>query len=70
MNLCLIIKDDELTRSVLKDFEPHIPWQLGFLKLRYEIYKKMNDPLEKQASIDLEQFINDEPSQFVDMTRD
>lgn len=70
MNICLDLDDKELTASVLKDFEPHVPWQYPFLKRRYEIYKALKDPLADQAKKDLEEFIAQEPSQLVELQAD
>jgi spermidine synthase len=70
MNICLNIGEPELTISAIRDFEPHVPWQYFFLRIRYKTYKKLKDPLTEKAASDLEQYLSKEPSQLVELSKD
>jgi spermidine synthase len=47
----------EPTLETLQAFEPHVPWNEGFLRRRAEIYRQTNHPNTARAEADLAQFL-------------
>jgi hypothetical protein len=43
--------------EALQEFEPHVPWNEGFLRARFEVYKETNHSMIQQAEKDLNDFL-------------
>lgn len=56
--------DFEHGAAVLKQFEPHVPWNEEFLRYRHACYKMINDPMLKKAERELETFLLNAPVSF------
>ena len=48
------------TTPVLELFEPHVKWDLRFLELRQRCYRTTRNPILKQATRDLDDFLNNQ----------
>ena len=48
---------------LVESYEPNVPWELGFLKLRADIYGKTRHQLAEKAQSDLELFLQNEAAQ-------
>jgi len=43
--------------EALQEFEPHVLWNEGFLRARFEVYKETNHSMIQQAEKDLNDFL-------------
>jgi predicted membrane-bound spermidine synthase len=48
------------TQQAMHSFEPNIPWDRQFLKVRRDCYRELGDPLLAKAEADLSRFIESE----------
>ncbi len=60
LNLAARLGNEEVVR-VIRQIEPHVPWQRNFLVQRAAVYKAVGDPMHRRAALDLQAFLDDEP---------
>jgi hypothetical protein len=51
------------TAALVESYEPNVPWELAFLKLRADVYGKTLNPLAAKAESDLATFLRNEAAQ-------
>lgn len=67
LNLLLKISlliDDEHGAAVVRQFEPHVPWNEKFLRLRLRCYEENRETMAGQAREDLNAFLENAPLPF------
>ncbi len=52
----------ESSRKAIAAFEPNVPWDREFLRVRRGCYRALSDPRAELAERELAQFIANEPS--------
>jgi spermidine synthase len=63
VNIGMLVEAGELgeyTRAAIQAIEPNIPWQREFLNTRNNCYAAVKSPLARQASRDLDEFLQHE----------
>ncbi|MEE8524410.1 MAG: fused MFS/spermidine synthase [Thermoanaerobaculia bacterium] len=55
---------EDLCGEALAPFEPHVPWEQGFLTLRHQCYQASGQVLERRARADLDSFLANAPSRL------
>ncbi len=66
MEVARAIRRPDLCIETLAAFEPHVPWDQGFLAHRAECYRRRDHPLAPRAERDLQDYLDDAPPQLAD----
>jgi hypothetical protein len=66
MEVARAIGRRDLCTESIAVFEPHVPWERGFLAYRAGCYRDRGHPLADRAERDLESFVADAPPELTD----
>ncbi len=66
MEVARAIHRPDLCTEAVAVFEPHVPWERGFLAYRADCYRDRGHPLADRAASDLEDFLAHAPPELTD----